>query len=371
MHLKYLKTILNTSLKGFAEYKIIRHFKPLAPSVFHFPVTYRCNSKCIMCNIWKKNGPELSLREIEQMLDNPLFDTIKYCGLGGGEPTLREDLPEIVKLIVDRCKNLNSIGFSTNGLVPEMVLRQSKIIADLCEKNNMDFGVTVSLDGLGKTHDTVRGVPGAFEKTFETLKDLIELKRQKKIGIGINCVITKWNLDGIFKFYKWLENNKIPSDFTLARVQRRLLNENLNFEITDSQLPSVKKFFEILRKKYPFNYQYYTQNKILFGVQRKLICPFIVEGFSIEPNGDVHYCPNSKPIGNIFQEDISSIYYNSQNLKYRRLIEKRICPNCFQDCFWSVSFYKSLDIAIPFFLFSFLKYKIFKIIPIKKVNTLY
>jgi len=360
MKLKWLKEIPSTCLKGFVEYKIVRHLKPLPPSIFHFPVTYRCNSKCKMCGIWKKKErSELSLKEIENMLTDPIFENIKYCGLGGGEPTLRGDLPKIVKLIIYRCKKLKSIGFSTNGLVPSLVLRQSETIAEICEKKNITFDITVSLDGLGKAHDTIRGIPGAFERTFETLKRLIELKSQKKIGVGINYVITKWNVDGIFEFYKWFKNNKIPYDFALALVQRRLCNENFDFVITDSQLPTVKKFFEILRKEYPFNYQYFIQNQILFGKHRKLICPFIVEGFSIDPNGDVYFCPNSKPIGNIFQKDISSIYYNSQNLNYRRFIEKRICPHCFQNCFWSVSFYKSLDIAIPFFLFSFLKYKLF------------
>jgi len=94
--------------------------------------------------------------------------------------------------------------------------------------------------------------------------------------------------------------------------------------------------------------------------KRKLTCPFAVEGLRVDPNGDVYYCFNSKSIGNIFQKDISSIYYDPKNLEYRKLIEKEICPNCTQDCFESVSFHKSLDVAIPFFLRSFLKYKIFK-----------
>jgi MoaA/NifB/PqqE/SkfB family radical SAM enzyme len=313
-----------------------------------------------MCNIWKQRGPELTLKEIEKLLNDPLFNSVKYCALGGGEPTLRKDLPDIARIMISKCKNLKSIGFSTNGLIPEIILEQSKSIADVCQRANISFGVTVSLDGLKEIHDKIRGISGAFQKAIKTLKGLLELQKEKKIGVGTNCVISKWNVNELFKFYKWLKNQKIKGDFATAEVRRRNLNEKADFLITKSQVPILRKFLEFLQKEYPFNYHYYALSKTLQGEKRKLTCPFITEAISVDPNGDVYYCTNSKLIGNVFQRDISSIYYDPQNLKYRKLIEKRICPDCLQDCFWSVSFYKSLNIAIPFFLFSFLKYKIFK-----------
>jgi MoaA/NifB/PqqE/SkfB family radical SAM enzyme len=313
-----------------------------------------------MCGIWKKKGPEMSLEQIKKLIEDPLFDNIKYCGLGGGEPTLREDLPDIANLIISRCKKLKNIGFSTNGLIPELSFRQSEAIADLCKNKNIDFGVTVSLDGLGEIHDKVRGVEGAFKKASRTLESLIELKKHKKLGVGTNCVISKYNAEGLPALYSWVKDHEISNDFAIARVQSRFSNEKYDIFLTKSQIPGVKKFIDFLEKKNPFSFHYYTLNRVLAKKKRQLTCPLAIEGVRIDPNGDMYYCFNSNPIGNVFQRDASSIYYDPKNIKYRRFLERKICPECTQDCFESVSFHKSLDVAIPFFLLSFFKHKILR-----------
>jgi len=190
MILRKANTFLSVYVKGAVDYKIVRHFKALPPTIFHFPVTYRCNGRCVMCNIWHQSDrPELAIEEIEEMLKDPLFQTIEYVILTGGEPTLRNDLGEIAKLLVKYCKNLRTIGLTTNGLIPTRVIPACEEIVEACKGTNITFDCSVSLDGLNEYHDKVRGVKKAFEKTVKTLFMLNELQKTLNFGLVTESVM--------------------------------------------------------------------------------------------------------------------------------------------------------------------------------------
>ena len=74
------------------------------PRIFIFAVTYKCNSKCSTCSIWKRYlekgslaKKELSIGEIQNFLDSPILKKLKAVNLTGGEPFLRNDLVELIK----------------------------------------------------------------------------------------------------------------------------------------------------------------------------------------------------------------------------------------------------------------------------------
>ena len=68
-------------------------------------VTYRCNSRCIMCNIGKiKDYPELSVGAYKK-----LPSSLKDINISGGEPFLRHDLPQIIKVVKKQCPKAHII----------------------------------------------------------------------------------------------------------------------------------------------------------------------------------------------------------------------------------------------------------------------
>ena len=73
--------------------------------------TYRCNSKCSMCHIWQH--PTLPKEEISLYTLEKLPSNIDNCNISGGEPTLREDLMEMVDIMVPKSRIME---ISTNGL---------------------------------------------------------------------------------------------------------------------------------------------------------------------------------------------------------------------------------------------------------------
>src|SRR5437868_857858 len=84
--------------------------------------TYRCDSRCSMCHIWKNpTHPDYEI-DLETLAKLPTgFD---YINITGGEPTIRKDLPDICRLLNPKTKTLE---ISTNGLhgnVLEPIVRE-------------------------------------------------------------------------------------------------------------------------------------------------------------------------------------------------------------------------------------------------------
>ena len=70
----------------------------MVPKEAVIAVTYNCNARCMMCNIWKEKPG----REVETSTYNKLPTTLKTINISGGEPFLRKDLPEIINIIENR-----------------------------------------------------------------------------------------------------------------------------------------------------------------------------------------------------------------------------------------------------------------------------
>ncbi|MBI5728271.1 MAG: radical SAM protein [Candidatus Magasanikbacteria bacterium] len=129
-------------------------------------VTYDCNSRCVMCDIWKiRDFPVLSVAEFRK-----LPATLRDVNISGGEPFLRPDLPEVVRAIVETCPRAR-IVISTNGFMPALIEAQMKKILAI----KPDIGVSISIDGMNEMHDKIRGIPDGFKKDMETLERLQKL----------------------------------------------------------------------------------------------------------------------------------------------------------------------------------------------------
>lgn len=139
--------------------------------------TWRCNSKCTTCSIWQMNSDrntELQVQNYDLLSRSKYLRDVEYITLSGGEPTLRDDLPEIVSVLH---KNLPSatFGITVNGLNPDRTERLFRCIL----KANPDIQfrlVGLSLNGPPEIHDLTRGVQGSFDRVLETydrIKNLV------------------------------------------------------------------------------------------------------------------------------------------------------------------------------------------------------
>jgi len=123
-----------------------------------------------MCHIWQqKRDHEITPAELDRVLGDPLFRDVAGVGINGGEPTLRHDLDELVQVMVRRLPRLRSLALITNSIRPARVIEAIESVGSCCREHGLSLDVMVSLDGVGATHDRVRGVAGNFAGAEEVL----------------------------------------------------------------------------------------------------------------------------------------------------------------------------------------------------------
>lgn len=127
-------------------------------------INYRCNTRCVMCNIWEgKNDADFPVEMLEK-----IPATLKFLNISGGEPFLSRNIVDIVERSRKRFPRA-AITISTNGIAHQAILKQAPALREI----DPDIGLGISIDGIGEMHDRIRGVPGAFERCMKTLDGLL------------------------------------------------------------------------------------------------------------------------------------------------------------------------------------------------------
>jgi len=134
-----------------------------SPYKLTFALTYRCNLRCKICNIWQiPHRKELSIAEIEKIFAN--LKNICWLDLTGGEITLREDLADIIGIILKNVKRLTVFHISTNGQPPHRIFSSAKNIL----RNDLIPVINISIDGPKEINDYLKGKRGAYDSALET-----------------------------------------------------------------------------------------------------------------------------------------------------------------------------------------------------------
>lgn len=142
----------------------------LLPTDVSIITTYRCQMRCQMCNIWKYPSDEL--KEITAK-DLEILPKMKFVNVTGGEPFQRRDLEDIVAVSFEKAPR---VVISTSGW------HYQRIIA--LAKKYPNIGIRVSIEGLSRLNDDLRGKEGGFDHGIKLLLSLRELG-VKDIGFGI------------------------------------------------------------------------------------------------------------------------------------------------------------------------------------------
>jgi MoaA/NifB/PqqE/SkfB family radical SAM enzyme len=193
-------------VSGCVSTNIIKRFKPLKPTVLQVNVNATCNARCCMCNIWKtEDKTMLSLAELDKIFSDPLFRTIEYSIVAGGEPTLRKDLPELVIQMLKKMPKMRKISIPTTGIATERSVSHFSTIAKACLEHKVFLSIGISMDGVEGVYDRVRGVPGGYQKVINTLVALKKLNQEVEFQLGIGSTISALN---VYDVYNLIEVSK-------------------------------------------------------------------------------------------------------------------------------------------------------------------
>ena len=188
------------------------------PEQVIFFITDKCNMACKHCFYWEhlnRETKEATTDEIERF--SKTMGHFSFLALTGGEPFLRDDIPEIIK-IFRKNNSVTRISIPTNGFFTERILKTTTSI--LKDPKGFGLSVKISLDGLEEKHDSIRGTRGAFSRAIETYKELAELKKTNPdFKVGIILTYSALNQSSLPQTLDFIEEELCPDliSLTLAR----------------------------------------------------------------------------------------------------------------------------------------------------------
>jgi len=162
-------------------------------------MTRRCNLKCIHCYSSSQNiqyADELTTAEGQAFIEDLADFGAPVILFSGGEPLIREDLPELARFAVKR--GLRAV-ISTNGTL--LTEEKAKIFKDI----GLSY-IGISLDGIESTHDRFRGVRGAFKAAMKGIR----MCRDAGIKVGVRFTINRHNVADVPAVFDLLEKEEIP-----------------------------------------------------------------------------------------------------------------------------------------------------------------
>jgi len=152
------------------------------PFLLYLKPTSRCDCRCAVCDRWKEQGrrdEELSTEELGGAIRAFARAGAAVCTLWGGEPFLRDDLPELLGAAKEAgmrtslCTNCN------------LLARRAGEVAGLLDV------ILCSLDGYGELHDELRGRAGLFDRA---VKGIEAARRDPGCDVKIWAAIHRRNL---------------------------------------------------------------------------------------------------------------------------------------------------------------------------------
>ena len=319
-------------------------------SELHYPyrllysVTDRCQSRCIMCNIWQKPpADELSTAEIEKFFARN--NRFSWINLTGGEIFLRNDIVDIFHSIARHCSSLYLLNFATNGLLTkDIVSGIREILERTCIPKLM---VTVSLDGPPEMHDHIRGVPGSWNRAVETFQQLKNM-RSNRFSVYFGYTLQEANLHLFQQTVSAVKHKMEESSYddfhvNIAQVSGHYYG-NTDFQGTAVPLESVRLLakFSAARTKKVFDpvmalertYQRLAEVYLTSG-KTPLPCQAAAASFFLDASGTVYPCTGfSAPIGSLRDNDfdLQRIWNSPERRKVRKDVCEGACPHCWTPC---------------------------------------
>jgi MoaA/NifB/PqqE/SkfB family radical SAM enzyme len=324
-------------------------------------VTWRCQARCLMCNIWKKEKQnELTLDEWRTFFQRNSH--LKWLTLSGGEPFLRTDLEQIIRAALRYCPGLYYINMPTNALSPDLV---QKTIESILPLGIPKFVLSISLDGPEEVHDKLRGISGAWRRAIKLLAWAKSVEKDNKS-----------------RFSVILEHTLLPDSYgrfdeMVAQVQKEVGTVGVNdFMVTigssskhyygnvaghdqacrtrdDQHLETaIHQIIEARRRNASWHFihlfqQYFLRMAVQYIRTKNppMRCRATRSSVFIDPCGIVYPCNSySRTLGSLRENDysIKKLFFGNNMTQIRADIDLLKCGGCWTPCEASLSYIENL-----------------------------
>ena len=291
-------------------------------------VTYKCQARCSMCSIWRINEHH----DVPPEVYGKLPDTLRDVNISGGEPYLRKDLGDIVRVVHDRLPNAR-IVVSSNGFLGKSLTPRALELREIFPKIGFGF----SIDGVGAKHDEIRGIPGGFEKTISVVK---ALKNEGVKNIRIAYTLTTENADHMIRVYELSKELGVQYTMSVSHDSEFFFGQHGSTIMTDTTRRAgsgkLREDFErIIRgelasshwKRWGRAFGIYGMYRLITDGEPLFYSRPGVDYFYLDPKGNVYPSVlHNYIMGNIAEHDFATVWNSPQADEARRKCEEEARP---------------------------------------------
>jgi MoaA/NifB/PqqE/SkfB family radical SAM enzyme len=282
--------------------------------------TYRCNAKCGMCYSWQ--NPSKASEEFNPEILEKIPGGMQRLNITGGEPLLRKDLADIVRILDKKTKRLE---ISTNGYFSDRLVEIAKEFPDIM--------VRVSVEGLPELNDKLRGLEDGFDHSLRTI---LRLKDLGVKDIGFAMTVSGENCRDLLDIYALvasmdleLANAVVHNSFYFHKFDNEIANSEevqaVMIKFIEQLLCSPRKN---LKKRVKDWFRAYLNLGLLGHVQgqaRPLPCGAGTDTFFVDPWGQILACNGSMEpmtMGDLKTQSFEEIWYGEKAKAMREQVGK-------------------------------------------------
>jgi radical SAM protein with 4Fe4S-binding SPASM domain len=294
--------------------------KPSAPYRMDLALTYRCNNACHHCyNLPGRAKNELNTQQWKDVLSKLWQIGIPHIVFTGGEPTLRNDLPELIR----HSEHLGQInGINTNG----RKLKDNRMLKRYRDAGLDHIQITIE-SSIPEVHDQMVNHPGAWRETVAGIQNAVN----ENFYVMTNSTLLHTNQNSLGNTLDFLANIGVQTVGLNALIHSgRGTNVSTGLE-ENELLPllqlAVRKTNENRQKLIwytPTQYCHFDPVQLRLGVKG---CSAASYAMCVEPDGSVIPCQSYySPLGNILSEPWEGIWKHELAINLR---EHKFAPiNC-------------------------------------------
>ncbi len=297
--------------------------RPSAPYRMDLALTYRCNNDCPHCyNARPRSFPELSTEQWKQVIRRVWEVGIPHVVFTGGEPTLRQDLPELVRF----AEQTGLItGLNTNG----RRLSDPKYLASLVDAGLDHVQITLESHDA-HIHDLMVACRGAWKQTVAGVRNAL----QTRLYVMTNTTMLQANSPSLDQTLSFLARLGVPTVGLNALIYSgggRTVGTGLKENELSPLLDLAQKFTQDHGQRLiwytPTMYCHFDPMQLELGVKG---CTAALYNMCVEPDGSVLPCQSYyEPVGNLLTSSWDSIWNHDLSVWLR---ERRYVPSACHAC---------------------------------------
>ncbi len=297
--------------------------RPSAPYRMDLALTYRCNNNCAHCyNARPRNYPELSTQDWFNVLDQLWEIGIPHIVFTGGEPTLRSDLPDLIRHAE---ANGQITGLNTNG----RALKDPAYVQQLTAAGLDHVQITFE-SHVPEIHDRMVRSKGAWNETLEGLKNALV----SRLYVMTNTTMLQDNAVYIPDTLEFLGNLGLKTIGLNALIYSGR-GKSVGTGLPEASLTPLlarareitEKFNQRLIWYTPTQYCHFDPMDLSLGVKG---CTAALYNMCIEPDGAVIPCQSYyESLGSFLEKDWKQIWNHDLAVSLR---ERKLAPDKCFDC---------------------------------------